>query len=109
MWRPGRVVVVSGGEWLSNATFLIVVLIIAMLAVTTVLAIFAVRAARRLSQWTFPPAVVRVVVAVVAPLVVAVRFILGWGTTTTESYTEPAPMTGEFKDATPQNARHGGR
>lgn len=82
-----------------NETLSIVVLIVAILAVTTVLSMLAVRAARRLSQGTFSPVVVWVVVAVVALMVVVALFGVT-GTTTTESYVEPAPMTGDFR-ATP--------
>ena len=83
-----------------DETLLIVILIVAMLAVTMVLATFAVRAARRLSQGTFSPAVVCVAGAAVAVMIVVVLFMGSWGTTTTESYTEPLPVTGDFK-ATP--------
>lgn len=86
-----------------NETLLIVVLILAVLAVTIVLAIFAVRAARRLSRGTFSPALVCAAVAVPAVAVVVLVLVLTgglWGTTITESYTEPLPMTGEL-DATP--------
>ena len=85
-----------------NETFLIVIVTVAVLAATTVLAIFSVRAARRMSQWTLSRAVlwrvVAAVVVVVALLVVVALFGLT-GTTTIESYTEPLPMTGDFKAA----------
>ena len=81
-----------------NETFLIVIVTVAILAATTVLAIFSVRAAIRLSQWTTSRTVVWVAVAVVALMIVAVLFLFGvTGTTTIESYTEPLPMTGDFK------------
>ena len=82
-----------------NETFSIVIRIIAILAVTTVLSILAVRASRRLSKGTFSPVVVWVVVAVVVLMAFVALFGLT-GTTTTESYTEPLPMTGDFT-ATP--------
>ena len=81
-----------------NETFLIVIVTVAVLAATTVLAIFSVRAARRLSQWTTSRAVVWVAVAVVTLMIVAVLFLFGvTGTTTIESYVEPLAMTGDFK------------
>ena len=81
-----------------NETFLIVIVTVAVLAATTVLVIFSVRAARRLSQWTISRAVVWVAGAVVTLMIVAVLFLFGvTGTTTIESYTEPLPMTGDFK------------
>ena len=85
-----------------NETLLMVIVLVTILAVATVLAIFSVRAAKRLSQGAFSPVVVWVVVAVVALIVVAVLFLFGvTGTITTESYTEPLPMTGNF-EATPR-------
>ena len=82
-----------------NETLLIVVLVVAALAVTTVLATLAVRAASRLSQWTVSRAalwrVVAAVVVVVALVVVLSLFGLT-GTTTTESSVELLPLTGDF-------------
>ena len=83
-----------------NETFSIVILIIAILAVTTVLSILAVHAAKRLSQRTFSPVVVSVVVVAVVALMAVVALFGLTGTTTTESFTEPLPMTGDF-EATP--------
>ncbi len=82
-----------------NETLLIVILVVAMLAVTTVLSFLAVRAARWLSQGTFLPVAVCGVVVILAMIVVVVLFGVA-GTTITESYTEPAPMTGDSR-ATP--------
>ena len=82
-----------------NETFSIVVLVAAILAVTTVLSILAVRVPRRLSKGTFSPLVVWAVVGVVALMAVVALFGVTC-TTTTESYTEPLPMTGDFT-ATP--------
>lgn len=83
-----------------NETLLIVIVLVAILAVATVLAIFSVRAAKRLSQGTSSTAVVWVVVAAVVAVIVVVALFGVTGTTTTESYTEPLPMTGNF-EATP--------
>lgn len=90
-----------------DGTLLTVVLVLAALVVTVVLAILSVRSARRLSQGTFSPVVVWVVLAVVALIVGVGLFGLAvTTTTTTESFTEPASMTGDFK-ATPAPRKPG--
>ena len=82
-----------------DATFVTVVLILAILAAVPAGVIVAVYAAKRLSPVTFSPIVPWVLVAVVILMIVAALLFLIPVRTTSESYSEPAPVTGDFEAA----------
>ena len=82
-----------------DETFVTVILILAILAAIPAGVIAAVYAAKRLSSMTFSPVVPWALVAVVVLLIaVALLFVLPVRTTS-ESYSEPAPVTGDFQAA----------
>ena len=84
----------------SDEIFVMVILILAILAAIPAGVIAAVYAAKRLSRATVPPVVLWALVAVwVLILVAALLFFMPF-TTTHESYSEPAPTTGDYQ-ATP--------
>ena len=82
-----------------DATFVTVALILAILAAIPAGVIVAVYAAKRLSPVTFSPVVPWALVAVVVLLIGAALLFLLLGYTTSESYSEPAPVTGDFQAA----------
>ena len=82
-----------------DATLVTVVLILAILAAIPAGVIVAVYAAKRLSPMTFSPVVPWALVAVVVLLIGAALLFLLPVYTTSESYSEPAPVTGDFQAA----------
>ena len=76
------------------------ILILAILAAIPAGVIVAVYAAKRLSQVTISPVIPWVLVAAVVLLIGAALLFLMPVTYTSESYSEPAPVTGDFQ-ATP--------
>lgn len=83
-----------------DETFVTVILILAILAAIPAGVIVAVYAAKRLSPVTFSPVVPWVLVAIVVLMIGAALLFLMPFSTTSESYSELASVTGDFQ-ATP--------
>ena len=82
-----------------DETFVTVILILAILAAIPAGVIAAVYTAKRLSPVTFSPVVPWALVAVVVLLIASALLLMFPVTTTSESYSEPAPVTGDFQAA----------
>ena len=80
-----------------DTTFVTVVLILAILTAIPAGIIAAVYVAKRLSPLTISPVVPWALVALAVLLIAAALLFLLPGYTTSESYSEPAPVTGDFQ------------